>query len=87
LSFSLHCGVVHLSAMYRSHDFISRAYGNYVGLGRVLRFAARQSGHPAGELTCVSASATAEVSRGGSFGRGRVKRLLEECQAALKATP
>ena len=25
----------HLSAMYRSHDFVSRGYGNYVGLGRV----------------------------------------------------
>jgi hypothetical protein len=87
LSFSLLGGVVHLSAMYRSHDFISRAYGNYLGLGRVLHFVAQQSGFPAGELTCVSASATAEVSRGASFGHERVKGLLEECRAALEATP
>jgi hypothetical protein len=87
MSFSLHRGVVHLSAMYRSHDFISRAYGNYVGLGRVLRFVAQQSGFPVGELTCVSTAATAEVSRGASFGHKRVKGLLEDCRAALDATP
>ena len=57
LSFSLQEGTVHLSAMYRSHDFISRAYGNYLGLGRVLRFVGRQSGIPIGELTCISSSA------------------------------
>ena len=41
---------------------------------------------PAGELTCVSASATAEMTRG-AFGMSRVERLLEDCQAALGATP
>jgi hypothetical protein len=87
LSFSLLHGMVHLVAVYRSHDFISRGYGNYLGLGRVLQFVARESGFPAGELTCVSASATAEITRGGAFGYERVERLLEDCQAALGATP
>lgn len=87
LSFSLHNGAVHLSAIYRSHDFISRAYGNYVGLGRVLQFVGRQSGLPTGELTCLSASATAEINRGGSFGLAGVKGLLSQCRAALEATP
>jgi hypothetical protein len=87
LSFSLLDGVVHLLAVYRSHDFISRAYGNYLGLGRVLHFVAQESGVPAGELTCVSASATAEITRGGGFGRQRVHALLEDCQAALAVTP
>ena len=87
LSFSLLHGVVHLLAVYRSHDFISRGYGNYLGLGRVLHFVAQESGFPAGELTCVSASATAEIARGGSFGHERVERLLDDCQAALGTTP
>jgi hypothetical protein len=87
LSFSLLDGVVHLLAVYRSHDFIRRAYGNYVGLGRVLHFVAQESGVPVGELTCVSASATAEITRGGGFGQQRVHALLEDCQAALGATP
>lgn len=86
LSFSLLDGVVHLLAVYRSHDFISRAYGNYLGLGRVLQFVAQESGVSAGELTCVSASATAEITRGGGFGRQRVGTLLEDCRAALAAT-
>jgi hypothetical protein len=83
LSFSLLNGVVNLLAVYRSHDFISRAYGNYLGLGRVLQFVAHESGFPAGELTCVSSSATAEITRGGGFGYERVESLLENCQAAL----
>jgi thymidylate synthase len=83
LSFSLLHGVVNLLAVYRSHYFVSRAYGNYVGLGRVLQFVAGESGFPAGELTCVSASATAEMQRGGSFGTGRVTALLDDCRAAL----
>jgi hypothetical protein len=87
LSFSLLHGVVNLLAVYRSHDFISRGYGNYLGLGRVLHFVAQESGFPPGELTCVSASATAEINRGGNFGRERVEALLEDCQAALGATP
>ncbi len=86
LSFSLLHGVVHLLAVYRSHDFVSRAYGNYLGLGRVLHFVARESGFPAGELTCVSASATAEMQRGGNFGIGRVTALLDECRATLGVT-
>lgn len=87
MSFSLHRGVVHLTALYRSHDFITRAYGNYVGLGQVLHFVARQSGLPSGELTCVSASANAETSRGKSFGLGKVRSLLDTCQAALETAP
>lgn len=85
LSFSLQHGVVHLSAMYRSHDFISRAYGNYVGLGRVLRFVGQQSGLPIGELTCVSASATAEIGKGAGLGRHAIDNLLEECHSVLGA--
>jgi hypothetical protein len=87
LSFSLLHGVVNLLAVYRSHDFISRGYGNYLGLGRVLHFVAQESGFPVGELTCVSASATAEINRGASFGHAKVQALLEECRAALGAMP
>jgi hypothetical protein len=83
LSFSLQEGTVHLSGMYRSHDFISRAYGNYLGLGRVLRFVGRQSGIPIGELTCISSSATAEIGHGAGLGRGAVQKLAEECRSAL----
>jgi hypothetical protein len=81
VSLSLQKGVVHMTALYRNHDFIKRAYGNYVGLGRLLRFVAQQSGWPIGELECVSASATA-VRGGAGFARGAVTELLEECRRA-----
>lgn len=84
MSFSLQEGVVHLSAVYRNHDFISRAYGNYLGLGRVLRFVAQQSGFPVGELTCLSSSATAEVGHGAGMGRRALEELAHNARAALK---
>ena len=72
-------------ALYPTQYIFDRGYGNYLGLGRVLQFVAEESSLPAGELTCVSASATAEINRGASFGRDRVEALLEDCQAALGA--
>lgn len=82
LSFSLNGGVLHLGAVYRSHDFISRAYGNYVGLGRVLGFVAQQSGFPVGELACLSSSASAEVGKSG-IGKASLDELLRKCRIAL----
>ena len=87
LSFSWLHGAVSLLAIYRSHDFISRAYGSYLGLGRLLQFVAHESGFPAGELTCVSASATAGINRGGSFGHEQVEALPDDCEAALRMSP
>ena len=82
MSLSLQKGVVHVSALYRNHEFIRRGYGNYVGLGRLLRFVAQQSGWPVGELTCVSASAT--VGSGTGFSQGALTELLEACRHAQK---
>ncbi len=84
-SFSLQKGVLHLAAVYRNHEFIKRAYGNYLGLGRLLRFVAIQSGWPVGELTCVSASVT--VGGGAGFGRGAISELLAACRRAQAAAP
>ncbi len=82
VSLSLQKGIVHMTALYRNHEFIARGYGNYVGLGRALRFVAQQSGWPIGELTCVSASVG--VGRGAGFSGGAVKELLEACRRAQK---
>lgn len=82
VSLSLQKGVVHMTAIYRNQEFIKRGYGNYVGLGRLLRFVAQQSGWPMGELTCVSASVTAVGGAG--FSRGPVSELLEACRRAQK---
>ncbi len=80
VSLSLQKGVIHMSALYRNHEFLERAYGNYVGLGRLLRFVAHQSGWPVGELTCVSASVTL-----GRFSKRSLNDLLAACQSAAAA--
>jgi hypothetical protein len=82
LSFSLQAGAIHLTAVYRSHAFIRRAYGNYLGIGRLLNFVAMQTGFGMGELTCVSAAATAELGQGLGFGRGALEGLVASCRLA-----
>lgn len=79
VSLTLLEGRLHMTALYRNHHFISRAYGNYLGLGRLLSFMARESGWGLGELMCVSSHADAEIGGGGAFGSGRVKDLLAKC--------
>ena len=44
-------------AHYRNHFFFERAYGNYLGLGRLQRFIADAAGLEPGPLTCVSGHA------------------------------
>ncbi len=46
-----------LLAVYRNHDFLKRAYGNYWGLCNLLRFLAREVEGAPGSLTCVSSHA------------------------------
>jgi len=46
-----------LLAVYRNHDFLERAYGNYWGLTNLLRFIAAEAEGTPGPLTCVSSHA------------------------------
>ena len=55
-------GKIHMTALYRNHYFIGRAYGNYLGLGWLLKFIADATGRKAGELLCVSSLAQLEFS-------------------------
>ena len=48
---------VGLMAVYRNHDFLKRAYGNYWGLCNLVAFIAKEVGAAAGPLTCVSSHA------------------------------
>ncbi len=49
--------VLGLLAVYRNHDFLERAYGNYWGLCNLIRFLATEVGGRPGPLTCVSSHA------------------------------
>jgi hypothetical protein len=46
-----------LLAVYRNHDFLERAYGNYWGLCNLVRFLAKEVGGDPGPLTCISSHA------------------------------
>lgn len=55
-------GSVHALATYRSHYMTERAYGNYLGLGRLLGYVSTQSGLRPGTLTVVAGYA--QIERG-----------------------
>jgi len=57
LSFKLENDKLHLTAVYRNHYYIQRAYGNLVGLGHLMEFIAKESGISVGRLTCISTHA------------------------------
>ena len=48
---------VGLLAVYRNHDFLRRAYGNYWGLCNLLKFLANEVKADLGPLTCISSRA------------------------------
>jgi thymidylate synthase len=73
---------VHLAVLYRNHHFITHGYGNYIGLGRLLRYVAGQVGYDVGELLAVSTHADAELHRG----KGRIKSRLAEAAQLLEAS-
>ena len=50
--------VMNVLAVYRNHDFIQRAYGNYLGLGYVMEFICDQTGYSMGRLRCLSSHAS-----------------------------
>jgi len=52
-----------LLCVYRNHDFLERAYGNYWGLCNLLSFMATQARSDIGPLTCVSSHAYVDASR------------------------
>jgi len=47
-------GTLHAMAHYRSHLMTERAYGNYLGLGRLLGYIAGQAGLRTGQLTVTA---------------------------------
>jgi len=55
--------VLSLLAVYRNHDFLERAYGNYWGLCNLLRFLASEVEATPGPLTCVSSHAYVSGSK------------------------
>jgi hypothetical protein len=54
-SFQLDGSLLHAVAHYRSQYLVQRAYGNYLGLGRLLRYVSEQTELEMGELMVIGA--------------------------------
>ena len=78
LSFKLFEQKVHLTAFYRSHDYRHRAFGNLIGLARLLTFVACQTRQEIGSLVVHSSYAYVEG------GKRRLKELLSEIELARR---
>ncbi len=80
ISLTLEDGVVSMLALYRRHSYVTRAYGNFLGLSRLLYFLAHESGHDVGNLLVVTGHATVDAP-------GR-SELLDAAEAAAgSSTP
>lgn len=65
LSFKLHpLRGLTLTAVYRNHTFITRALGNYIGLGYLMQYIAKEAELRVGPLTCISTHAEIDTSAG-----------------------
>lgn len=77
ISLTLVEGTISMTAVYRNQTFITRAYGNYLGLARLLRFITTDTGTIPGEIEVVATHADSELG----FGKRRVMTFLERCRA------
>jgi thymidylate synthase len=62
---------ISLLATYRNHDFLKRAYGNYFGLCKLIKFIADSTNTKPGRLTCISSHAYIENNK------SNVQKFLE----------
>jgi thymidylate synthase len=57
LDFKYRNGNLGVFALFRSHDFGRKAYGNYLGLGKLLKYISSETGYKMGYVLCYSRSA------------------------------
>ncbi|MCI0723921.1 MAG: hypothetical protein L0338_33930 [Acidobacteria bacterium] len=73
---------IYLTALYRNHHFVTHGYGNFLGLGRLMKFVADQVGYSVGEFVSVSTHADAELH----LGKARIVNHVEEAKRVLAGT-
>jgi thymidylate synthase len=79
ISLTLSKSQLHLTALYRNQHFIRKAYGNYLGLSRLLLFLCQEIGCKSGRIACVASHADAELG----LGKHAIIALVEQCRSAL----
>lgn len=79
VDFTLFDGRLSLAAVYRHQYLVTKAYGNLLGLARLLGFLAHQTGYEVGELVVNATLADAEL---GSYSKTRVDELISYARSA-----
>lgn len=57
LAIQIKAGQIGALAVYRNHDFLTRAFGNYLGLCNLIKFLSLETENEVGMLTCISSHA------------------------------
>jgi len=83
ISFTLDGDVLNLAALYRNQFFVTRAYGNYVGLARIGDFIAHETDAQLGEVLCVATHADAQFD---DLGKSRVDQLIRTLRTSQQPT-
>lgn len=73
IDFTLYQHRISMAATYRHQYLVTKAYGNLIGLSRLLRFLAQQTGYEVGELMINATFADAEH---GSYTKAGVAKLI-----------
>jgi hypothetical protein len=76
---------VHLTGLYRSHYYVQRALGNFLGLAHLQHFIAQEAGVEVGPLVVHSSMAQLDVQTG-RWGVADVRKLLDQCLVAYRDT-
>ena len=84
LGLTVEAGRISMSAHYRNWHLITKAYGNLVGLSRLLQFLADQTGLEVGELMIVAGGADVERSHYGK--RAGVQKFVADLSSILNPT-
>lgn len=71
---------ISLMAVYRHWHLVHKAYGNLIGLTRLLHFMSQQTGYEAGELMIHATVANAEIDK---FAHKRIRPLIAEVRDRL----
>lgn len=72
---------LNLMAVYRHWHLVHKAYGNLIGLTRLLHFLAQQTGYEAGELMIHATVANAEL---GNFSHRVLRKLVSDARSGIK---
>lgn len=76
---------VHLTGFYRSHYYVQRALGNFLGLAHLQHFIAQEAGVKMGPLVVHSSMAQLDLRRD-HWGVADVRKLLDHCLVAYRDT-